>query len=121
MRYLYLMCCLGLVGCVEGPTLDELDELYSEIVELAGDGSCDELSECATLPVGSKACGGPQSYLVYCASAVDETSLIEKVDEYTALEHEYNLANDIASTCDEELEPGVDLVDGVCTPIGIGF
>jgi hypothetical protein len=112
------MCCLGLLGCSDAPTLDDLDELYSEIVELAGDGSCDELSECATLAVGSKACGGPSSYIVYCASAIDEAALIEKVDEYTQLEQDYNLANDIVSTCEDEPEPDVELVDGVCTPIG---
>ena len=112
-----VLSCFCLVACSDSPNLEDLDMVYAEVMELAGDGSCDEESECSTLAVGSKACGGPSGYIVYCASAVDEAALIDKVDEYTQLEADYNVANDIVSTCDEEQEPGIEFIDGVCTAI----
>jgi hypothetical protein len=117
-----VMCSLGLLGCeeiekespIQDPDIDDLEACYEEMLELAGDGSCEDADDCASIAAGSKACGGPSTYVVYCASAIDENALIAKVDEYTELEAAYNIANDIVSDCAEEPMPLVELVDGVC-------
>ena len=66
---------------------------------------------------GSKPCGGPWSYIIYCADAVDEDALHASVSEHAELEHQYNMDNEIASDCSEATEPAVELVDGVCVAV----
>ncbi len=124
MRWISLgvMCSFGLLGCeatekvgpIQDPDIGDLDACYEDMLALAGDGSCEDADDCSSIAAGSKACGGPSTYVVYCASAIGENALIAKVDEYTELEEAYNIANDIVSDCAEEPMPVVELVDGVC-------
>ena len=94
-----------------------IDALAVEIAALAGDGTCDNAEACSTVAFGSKPCGGPWSYIIYCADTVDEDALHASVSEHAELEHQYNIDNAIASDCSEATEPSVELVDGVCVAV----
>ena len=42
---------------------------------LIGDAACDDDSQCRTLPVGSKPCGGPEYYLAWSTKRTDVAAL----------------------------------------------
>lgn len=75
-----------------------------------------DVSQCRTVPFGSKPCGGPSGYLVYSAKTTDEKKLTTLLEEVTRLEREFNQVSGMASTCDIESPPRVklDSVSGKC-------
>jgi hypothetical protein len=77
-------------------------------------GGCSSASQCRTAPVGSRACGGPRYYLVYCSLTTDSAALYRKLDAVAAAEREYNTRYNIASTCEFRMPPTVALSAGSC-------
>jgi hypothetical protein len=75
---------------------------------------CSSAGECRTAPVGSKACGGPRYYLVYCSRTTDSAALFRKLDAIAAAEREYNTRYKIVSTCEFRLPPQLALSGGSC-------
>jgi hypothetical protein len=75
---------------------------------------CSPAGECRTAPVGSKACGGPRYYLVYCSRTTDSAALFRKLDAVAAAEREYNTRYKIVSTCEFRLPPQLALSGGSC-------
>lgn len=71
--------------------------------------------QCRTAPVGSRPCGGPRTYIVYCAAKTDSAALFAKLAELARAEDEYNRRNQLASTCEFRMPPGVALSGGRCT------
>ena len=45
------------------------------LTALIGDAACDDDSQCRTLPVGTKACGGPEYYLAWSTKRTDDAAL----------------------------------------------
>jgi len=70
--------------------------------------------QCRTAPVGSRPCGGPRTYIVYCAAKTDSAALFAKLAELARAEDEYNRRNQLASTCELRMPPGVALSGGRC-------
>jgi hypothetical protein len=70
--------------------------------------------ECRAAPVGSKACGGPRYYIPYCSKTTDSVALYRKLDEVAAAEKAYNSKYKIASTCEFQMPPNVEVVGGSC-------
>ncbi|MBI4410962.1 MAG: hypothetical protein HY541_00560 [Deltaproteobacteria bacterium] len=95
----------------------ELDDLDTQIQTLIEDRSCNADDDCYTIAYGSKACGGPQTYLVYSSLAADVESLESLVEEYNQLEDEYNAEEDVISTCDIAIEPEIACTDETCQEI----
>jgi hypothetical protein len=71
--------------------------------------------QCRTVPVGSRPCGGPRTYLVYCAATTDSAALFAKLAELARAEEAYNRRNQLASTCEFRMPPNVALSGGRCT------
>lgn len=79
--------------------------------------SCDENATCSSIAFGSKACGGPQEFLVF-PSSVNLDYLTEQVNNYNLLESAYNTTYGIVSDCMVVMPPeNIDCIDGVCTII----
>ena len=70
--------------------------------------------QCRTAPVGSRPCGGPRTYLVYCAATTDSAALFAKLAELARAEEAFNRANGMASTCEFREPPGVAVQGGRC-------
>jgi hypothetical protein len=81
---------------------------------LVNAGGCSSASQCRTAAVGSRACGGPRYYLVYCAATTDSAALFKKLEAIAAAEREYNTHYQIASTCEFRMPPTVALSGGSC-------
>ena len=77
-------------------------------------GGCSSASQCRTAPVGSRACGGPRYYLIYCSQTTDSAALYRKLEAVAAAEHEYNTRYKIMSTCEFRMPPQVALGGGSC-------
>ncbi|MBA4302564.1 hypothetical protein SAMN03080617_02148 [Algoriphagus alkaliphilus] len=97
--------------------LEEIQELYNEIVALSESVSCTNSAEWKLTPMGSKACGGPTRYIAYHQSV--ESRFLGLVTQYTELQAEYNKKNNIPSDCAVVVEPrGIVCENG--KPVFIG-
>ena len=95
-------------------TANELELQLTQIKDLVAETGCTENSQCSYMAYGSKACGGPQGYLVF-SSEVDTVKLKNLVANYTAAEAAYNEQNGIVSDCSVVTPPQtIGCVDGNC-------
>jgi hypothetical protein len=88
-----------------------LEDQAKAIVRTSG---CSSESECRTAPVGSRGCGGPRYYLVYCSRTTDSAALFAKLQAVETAEREYNARYKIVSTCEFRMPPKVALSGGSC-------
>lgn len=96
---------------------ETLDILRKELVSMASASVCSEEFTCEFVGVGSKACGGFQSYMVYSTS-INTVEFLEKVAIYTALEKEFNEEHNIISDCSLVLPPsGTTCENGKCKAV----
>ncbi|HSM63125.1 MAG TPA: hypothetical protein VK833_04230 [Gillisia sp.] len=122
MKFLILLLLfIGTAGSCQNSeeiqeiTAQDLDLQFKEITKLAASKNCTEGSQCSYIAYGSKACGGPQGYLVF-SSEIDSQKLKDLVDKYTKAEAAYNKQNGIVSDCMFVTPPQtISCVDGECT------
>jgi hypothetical protein len=99
---------------VQSVTLQDLELQFEAIQELVSQSNCSENSQCSYLAYGSKACGGPQGYLVF-SSDIDVNKLEVMVTKYSEDENTYNKQNGIISDCSFPLPPeNLTCKDGKC-------
>ncbi|HEY2025455.1 MAG TPA: hypothetical protein VGG78_00515 [Gemmatimonadaceae bacterium] len=91
-----------------------LTRLEQEARALAKTDGCASLGSCRTAPVGWRGCGGPRTYIAYCAAATDTVALFRKLAELDSAEQDYNAKTGIASTCEMRLPPHVALEGKRC-------
>ena len=89
-------------------------QLEAEAKGLVKTSGCTSAEQCRTAPVGSRACGGPRYYLVYCSRTTDSAALFRKLAEVEAAERAYNVKYQIGSTCEFRMPPTVGLAAGSC-------
>ena len=93
----------------------KLAQMGKEIEEFAKNKACSNGDDCRTMAMGSKACGGPTSYVIYALSKTDEKQLVEKVKQYTDFQKELNIKYNRTSDCLFLSPPMIDCLNGVCT------
>jgi hypothetical protein len=93
---------------------ERLAELSREISREIGTPAAQHVSECRTIGVGAKPCGGPWHYLVYSRRVADEERLVALVEEYNQTEAELNRKEGRMSDCGYATAPRVTLEEGVC-------
>ena len=76
----------------------KLSELKTEIDVLVDASVCGDAYSCAFFAYGSKACGGPQGYLVY-TNSIDVENLKVLVENYNEAEAYFNKKWGIISNC----------------------
>jgi hypothetical protein len=98
---------------------EKMKQLSADILDIIEDKSCNETTagKCKAIAFGSKACGGPATFLIYNSGHVDESLLIEKVKAFNKLQVEYNKKAGIFSDCMVVGEPVVGCVDGACAVV----
>ena len=79
-------------------TAKNLEKQLTEIHSVINVDSCSETGECRFLAYGSKACGGPQGYLLF-SNQVDIEALTKMVEEYNKAEDAYNKKFGVISDC----------------------
>jgi hypothetical protein len=123
-----LACSQGAPGVVPaGPASDQivftgdqkadwaqivaLEDRAKALVKATG---CSSAAQCRTAPVGSRGCGGPRYYLVYCSLTTDSAALFKKLDAVANAERAYNQRYKIVSTCEFRMPPTVALSGASC-------
>jgi hypothetical protein len=91
--------------------------LENQAKALAKADGCSSAAQCRTAPVGSRACGGPRYYIIYCVQSTDSAALFRKLDAVAAAEREYNTRYQLVSTCEFRMPPNVALVAGSCQQV----
>lgn len=94
-----------------------VQRLEREARALARADGCSDDNACRTAPVGERACGGPRTYIAYCARTTDSTALFAKLGELQAAEREYNTAQGLVSTCEFRMPPRVAASGGTCRAV----
>ena len=88
--------------------------LEREARALVSATGCDAAAGCRTAPVGWRGCGGPRTYVVYCAATTDSAALFAKLAELARAEEAFNRASGMASTCEFRMPPNVSVQGGRC-------
>lgn len=128
MKYLIgSAALLVLVGC-GGPEEEplptppvEVEEIQArmagldqQIRSMIGMAYADNLEQCRLAEVGHRPCGGPQYYMAYSTTALDEDALLELIAEHRALQTKFQQENDIVGTCEVLPRPQLTLQGGRC-------
>lgn len=92
------------------PAVDETIELRAEITRLVGPAACRSDSQCRTLPLGSKPCGGPEGYLAWSSEGTDARALEAAAVRYRDGRRLRNERLGLMSDCAVVPEPAVRCV-----------
>ena len=93
---------------------EQIVALEDQAKALVKSEGCNSAAQCRTAPVGSRACGGPRYYLVYCSATTDSAALFKKLDAVAAAEREFNMHYKVVSTCEFRMPPTLALSGGSC-------
>ncbi|EWH04069.1 MULTISPECIES: hypothetical protein [Pseudoalteromonas] len=99
------------------PEKTTITAAHQQLKQLIQDPSCDNSSQCKVLPVGSRACGGPSSYVVYSTKTANSSEVEKIAQKITSLESQYNAANDVMSICQHLTAPGTQCSANTCVKI----
>lgn len=115
-----VLSVLALCSCAaEPPTPAQLAE---RIDTLIGDAACDSSSQCRTIAIGARACGGPDSYRAWSTRRTDQKELSTAVQQHAERRRAENVANRMASICVMATDPGASCRAQRCSlnPVGLG-
>jgi len=77
----------------------ELNELNVKINTLIGEARCDAVDQCRLVELGSRPCGGPDSYKAYSIRNTDVDALLKASGAHVALSKTFNELNNRVSIC----------------------
>jgi len=113
---LLLIACAGAqappVTSPDGP--EATARLWQQIQSANADTSCDGDSQCHSLGVGSKACGGPERYLAWSSKRSDGAALQALVRQHSAARRADDARAAMMSTCSVVSDPGAVCRAGRC-------
>jgi hypothetical protein len=131
MRTLILLLLAGCAACTtaapqvpRGPQAaqsrtapaDGQGDTLARIRALAGTPSCTSDAQCHSLPLGVRACGGPESYLVWSSAVTAQAEIQALGERYKEERRAANAASGRASTCQFLMDPGAVCRAGTCQP-----
>lgn len=127
MRHLILPFLLGCAACApsvsapggasasasaSGSDAAARPELIERLRALSASASCTSTAQCRTVPVGAKACGGPETYLAVSESQLPEAARL--AERHAEVRRAANAESGIASTCAVTPDPGAVCQAGIC-------
>lgn len=88
--------------------------LWKKIQDEIGTAECDDASQCRTMPVGHKSCGGPEGYVAYSTKSGNTARLLALGEQYAAARKAENERSGLLSNCMMERDPGATCVAKRC-------
>lgn len=79
-----------------------------------GAAACTDSSQCKTVPLGARACGGPEGYLAYSTSTTPTAPLLALAERYAQQRRAEQAASGMMSTCQMMVDPGAVCQAGAC-------
>jgi|JI10StandDraft_1071094.scaffolds.fasta_scaffold324261_2 hypothetical protein len=117
----YAILCFWIISC-NNSTDKAVDycslvtNLDKEVQALITDKSCTSSADCSYIAYGTKACGGPDSYLIYSNKKTDTGELNTKVNEYNSALNACRQSGGLSSSdCSVPSVPTPSCVIGLCT------
>jgi hypothetical protein len=127
MRTLILLLLAGCTACgtVAAPQAQQTPsappaagqgpgETLARIRALVGTPACSSDAQCHTLALGSRACGGPESYLAWSSTATRADELQALGERYKEERRAADRASGAMSTCRFMPDPGAVCRAGTC-------
>ena len=108
------LAAVGLAACAQTAPELESRRISRDLESLIGTAPCSADSQCRTVPVGAKACGGPSAYLAWStlnANADQVAALAAQQSRASRVEAE---AGGLRSNCAITADPGTACVAGRC-------
>ena len=87
---------------------------YQELQQRIGSAPCTQNSQCQTMGVGYKACGGPEGYQVYSTQTTTKEALAPSVERYNQARKAQVLASGRVSNCMLTQDPGSQCLQQRC-------
>jgi hypothetical protein len=91
----------------QSPTLTQLRALI-------GNAACTGPAECRTVPIGARACGGPETYLAWSTAQTRPDALRALAERYKAERQAQIQARGEISDCRFAVDPGAVCQAGTC-------
>lgn len=115
---LLLVACAG----AQAPPSTATATLWRQIQSANADTGCDGDSQCHSLGVGAKACGGPERYLAWSSKQSDGAGLKALAEQHSAARRADDARQAMMSTCSLVSDPGAVCRAGRCVlnPAGLG-
>ncbi|WP_343731761.1 hypothetical protein [Duganella sp.] len=88
--------------------------LWQKIQSANNDLACDNSSQCHSIGIGSKACGGPENYLAWSSKNSDGAQLKALVEQHAAARRADDKRQGMMSTCSVVSDPGATCRAGTC-------
>ncbi len=79
-----------------------------------GSAACTDNGQCRSLPVGARACGGPEAYLAYSTAGGKEAELRAMAEQHQKERQAANARSGMMSTCRFMPDPGAVCSAGTC-------
>ncbi|HDZ34576.1 MAG TPA: hypothetical protein ENH67_17200 [Pseudoalteromonas sp.] len=98
-------------------SIDDIKTAKTELNTLIADKQCDTSTQCRVNAVGSRACGGPSSFVVYSTNAASEDQVTALSDKITKLESSYNSQKGMMSICQHLTTPSTQCVENKCVKL----
>lgn len=119
MRTLHrlLPALLGASALASGaptPAEPESQRLARELRTLIGPAACTADSQCRSLPVGAKACGGPAGYWAWSTQDGDAGRIAALAERQAAAHRREIEASGLRSNCRVVIDPGATCLAGRC-------
>jgi hypothetical protein len=88
--------------------------VYEQITTEIGAASCTQDTECQTLPLGHKACGGPEAYVAWSSRTSNSERLHELGRRYAELSRAETERSGMMSNCMVTPDPGARCAASRC-------
>ncbi|RFP10218.1 MULTISPECIES: hypothetical protein [unclassified Duganella] len=96
------------------PVKPDAASLWQKIQAQNADTGCDRDSQCHTIAVGAKACGGPERYIAWSDRAQDGAQLKQLVAQHAAARVEEDKRGHMLSNCMLAVDTGAVCRAGRC-------
>jgi hypothetical protein len=96
--------CSDSEGVTQEQEAQILNQMFSEIENLASNVNCNNSSQWAFTNYGSKACGGPIGFIAYSTN-IDIDSFLEKIEEHRTAQKKFNEKWGLISDCSIPSQP----------------
>lgn len=94
------------------------ETLSRQIREAVGDAACTANDQCKTIAIGHKACGGPETYMVWSTAVTDGAKLRSLAEAYTQARKSESEQSGRVSDCALVTDPGARCEARRCVPAG---
>ena len=102
-------------ACQSAPPANEnAASLWQKIQAQNADTGCDRDSQCHSIAVGAKACGGPERYIAWSDRAQDGAQLKQLVAQHAAARVEEDQRGHMLSNCMLTVDKGAVCRAGLC-------